>query len=73
MTLAVVDEGILQMKDYRTPDPYGYFYQKRALEVQAYDVYPFLLPELGNSSSRRRRRRPRAAAPRPCPSAACSW
>ena len=39
------------MKDYRPPDPYGYFYQKRALEVQAYDVYPFLLPELGTSST----------------------
>ena len=51
VTLAVVDEGILQLKDYRTPDPHGYFYQKRALEVQAYDVYPFLLPELGTSSS----------------------
>ncbi|MCR5887181.1 MG2 domain-containing protein [Hymenobacter sp. J193] len=51
VTLAMVDEGILQMKDYQTPDPYGYFYQKRALEVQAYDVYPFLLPELGSSST----------------------
>ncbi|ALD21622.1 alpha-2-macroglobulin family protein [Hymenobacter sp. DG25A] len=51
VTLAVVDEGILQMKDYRTPDPHGYFYQKRTLEVQAYDVYPFLLPELGTSST----------------------
>lgn len=51
VTLAVVDEGILQRKDYRTPDPYGYFYQKRALEVGAFDIYPFLLPELGTSSS----------------------
>ncbi|MBO0357496.1 alpha-2-macroglobulin [Hymenobacter sp. BT186] len=51
VTLAIVHEGILQLKDYRTPDPYGYFYQKRALEVSAYDVYPFLLPELGTSSS----------------------
>ncbi|MCC3158145.1 alpha-2-macroglobulin family protein [Hymenobacter sp. 15J16-1T3B] len=51
VTLAVVDEGILQMKNYRTPDPFGYFYQKRALEVSAHDVYPFLLPELGTSSS----------------------
>ena len=51
VTFAIVDEGILQMKDYRTPDPYGYFYQKRALEVQAFDVYPFLLPELGTSST----------------------
>ncbi|MBF9236878.1 alpha-2-macroglobulin family protein [Hymenobacter sp. BT683] len=51
VTLAVVDEGILQIKNYRTPDPYGYFYQKRALEVSAFDMYPFLLPELGTSSS----------------------
>ncbi|UYZ57552.1 alpha-2-macroglobulin family protein [Hymenobacter latericus] len=51
VTLAVVDEGILQMKNYRTPDPFGYFYQKRALEVSAHDVYPFLLPELGTSST----------------------
>jgi uncharacterized protein YfaS (alpha-2-macroglobulin family) len=51
VTLAIVDEGILQRKDYHTPDPYGYFYQKRALEVSAFDIYPFLLPELGTSSS----------------------
>ncbi|GAA4026981.1 alpha-2-macroglobulin family protein [Hymenobacter glaciei] len=51
LTLAVVDEGILQLKNYQTPDPHAYFYQKRALEVSAYDVYPFLLPELGTSSS----------------------
>ncbi|MBJ6108419.1 alpha-2-macroglobulin family protein [Hymenobacter sp. BT523] len=51
VTLAVVDEGILQLKNYRTPDPHAYFYQKRALEVSAFDVYPFLLPELGTSSS----------------------
>jgi len=51
VTLAVVDEGILQRKATRTPDPYGYFYQKRALEVSAFDIYPFLLPELGTSSS----------------------
>lgn len=52
VTLAVVDEGILQLKDYQTPDPYDFFYQKRALEVNAYDLYPFLFPELtGRRSS----------------------
>ena len=51
VTLAVVDEGILQIKNYQSPDPYAYFYQKRALEVGTFDVYPFLLPELGSSSS----------------------
>ena len=26
VTLAAVDEGICQVKNYQTPDPYGYFY-----------------------------------------------
>ncbi|MFB9862806.1 alpha-2-macroglobulin family protein [Rufibacter immobilis] len=51
VTLAVVDEGILQLKDYQTPDPHAFFYQKRALEVQAFDLYPFLFPELSGSRS----------------------
>ncbi|HRU59921.1 MAG TPA: alpha-2-macroglobulin family protein, partial [Bacteroidia bacterium] len=29
-----------------TPDPHGFSYQKKALGVNAYDVYPFLLPDL---------------------------
>ncbi|MBC7920824.1 MAG: alpha-2-macroglobulin family protein, partial [Ferruginibacter sp.] len=45
VTLAVVDEGILQLKDFATPDPHQFFFQKRALEVNSYDVYPLLLPE----------------------------
>ena len=28
LTLAAVDEGICQVKNYKTPDPYGYFYAK---------------------------------------------
>ncbi|NDK54321.1 alpha-2-macroglobulin family protein [Pontibacter fetidus] len=51
VTLAVVDEGILQLKDYKTPDPHSYFYQKRALETEMYDLYPYLFPEFGNRSS----------------------
>jgi len=46
MTIAVVDEGIMQLKNTPSPDPYGYFYQKQALEVSSYDVYPYLLPDL---------------------------
>lgn len=51
VTLAAVDEGILQIKDYRTPDPYATMYAKRALQVQPYDLYKFLLPEIVRSSS----------------------
>lgn len=50
VTIAVVDEGILQLKNFKTPDPHGFFYQKRALEVSSYDLYPFLLPELSIAS-----------------------
>ncbi len=46
VTVAVVDEGILQLKNYRTPDPHGFFYQKRALEVTSHDLYALLFPEL---------------------------
>jgi alpha-2-macroglobulin len=51
MTIAVVDEGILQLKNFATPDPHGYFYAKRALEVSSFDVYPYLFPELLRRSS----------------------
>jgi uncharacterized protein YfaS (alpha-2-macroglobulin family) len=51
VTVAVIDEGILQIKNYQTPNIYGYFYQKRALSVKSYDVYPRLFPELKASAS----------------------
>ncbi len=46
VTIAVVDEGILQIKNYQSPDPYEFFFQKRALQVNSYDIYPRLYPEL---------------------------
>lgn len=46
VTVAVVDEGILQLKNFKTPDPHGFFFQKRALDVEAYDGYALLYPEL---------------------------
>jgi uncharacterized protein YfaS (alpha-2-macroglobulin family) len=46
VTLAAVDNGVLQVTDFKTPDPYNYYYQKKALEVAAYDMYPLLFPEM---------------------------
>lgn len=46
VTLAAVDNGILQVTDFKTPDPYGYYYQRRALQVTSYDMYPLLFPEM---------------------------
>ena len=38
-TLAIVDEGILGLTNYRTPDPYGYFNSKQSLMVRTWDNY----------------------------------
>ncbi|TAD94763.1 MAG: alpha-2-macroglobulin family protein [Bacteroidetes bacterium] len=46
MTVSVVDEGILSIRNSPNPEPYDFFFQKRALEVNAYDLYPRLFPEL---------------------------
>ena len=40
-----VDEGILQVARYKLPDPLGYFFQKRALQVKTYQMLDLLLPE----------------------------
>ncbi|WP_052272735.1 alpha-2-macroglobulin family protein [Flavihumibacter solisilvae] len=46
VTLAAVDNGVLQVTDFETPDPYKYFYGRRALDVNSFDLYPLLFPEL---------------------------
>lgn len=51
ITIAAVDEGILQIKNYKTPDPYAFMNAKRALEVASYDLYKLLLPEIISTSS----------------------
>lgn len=51
VTLAAVDEGILQITDYETPNPYETMYARRALQVGAHDLYKFLLPEIVRGSS----------------------
>lgn len=45
ITLAAVDNGVLQITNFQTPSPYEHFYQKRALQVSAYDLYPLLFAE----------------------------
>lgn len=45
LVLFAVDEGILQVAGYTTPDPLGYFFQKRALEVSTSQILDLILPE----------------------------
>jgi uncharacterized protein YfaS (alpha-2-macroglobulin family) len=51
VTVAAVDEGILQVKNYKSPDPYAYMYAKQPLKVSSYDLYKLLLPEIVSESS----------------------
>jgi alpha-2-macroglobulin len=50
VTIAAVDEGILQLIAQRTPDPFSHFYQKRALKMRSYDTYALLMPEVEGES-----------------------
>ncbi len=51
LTLAAVDEGICQLTDFETPDPMGFFYGKRSLGLETYDLYGMLLPEIEGITS----------------------
>ncbi|WP_243312266.1 alpha-2-macroglobulin family protein [Fundidesulfovibrio agrisoli] len=46
VTLAAVDEGILQLIAQKTPDPWGELYAKRSLGVTSFDTWMMLLPEV---------------------------
>jgi len=45
IVIFAVDEGILQVAGFRTPDPLGFFFQKRALEVRTSQILDLILPE----------------------------
>jgi hypothetical protein len=40
-----VDEGILQVANYKTPDPLSHFFRKRALEVKTAQILDLIMPE----------------------------
>ncbi|MGH6940403.1 MG2 domain-containing protein [Hypericibacter sp.] len=43
VTLAAVDEGVLELTDFKTPDPVDYFFGKRRLGVDIRDLYGRLI------------------------------
>ncbi|MDC1106820.1 Ig-like domain-containing protein [Prolixibacteraceae bacterium] len=42
-TLAIVDEGLLGITNFRTPAPWTYFYREEALRVSTWDMYDDIL------------------------------
>ena len=46
--IAAVDEGILALTDFETPNPHSYFYRQRGLKTRAFDLYSGILPEIAD-------------------------
>jgi uncharacterized protein YfaS (alpha-2-macroglobulin family) len=71
VALAAVDEGILRLTNYPTPNPLAAFEATRALAVETADIYSLLMPEVarpdtpsatgGDASAGRRHSSPVAA------------
>lgn len=38
-TLAIVDEGLLNLTNFKTPDPWNYFYSREALGIKTWDMF----------------------------------
>lgn len=51
-TLAVVDDGLLDLTNFKTPDPHGTFYAREALGVKTFDLYDLVLGAFGGDLSR---------------------
>lgn len=46
-TIAMVDEGLLDLTRYKTPDPWDNFYAREALGVRTWDMYDLVLGAYG--------------------------
>ncbi|MEG2277893.1 MAG: alpha-2-macroglobulin family protein [Odoribacter sp.] len=46
-TIAIVDEGLLSLTSFRTPDPFQTFYAREALGVKTWDFYDYIYGAYG--------------------------
>jgi alpha-2-macroglobulin len=51
-TLAIVDEGLLDLTRFKTPDPWSHFYAREALGVSTYDMYDEVIGALSTKPDR---------------------
>jgi uncharacterized protein YfaS (alpha-2-macroglobulin family) len=51
-TLAVVDEGLLDLTGFRTPDPWKWFFVKHSLGVRTWDLYDIVFGAFGGKLGR---------------------
>ena len=50
LTVAAVDEGILQLTNFQTPDAHGFFFRQRGLDTDTLDLYSAVLPEVESAT-----------------------
>ncbi|SFD24382.1 hypothetical protein SAMN05518672_1011229 [Chitinophaga sp. CF118] len=51
-TIALVDEGLLDLTRFKTPDPHGSFYAREALGVKTWDLFDFVIGAYGGDMER---------------------
>jgi len=51
-TVAVVDEGLLDITNFTTPQPHTYFYAREALGVKTWDLYDYVIGAYGGELER---------------------
>lgn len=51
-TIAIVDEGLLDLTRFKTPDPWENFYAKEALGVSTWDLFDFVIGSFGGKIER---------------------
>jgi uncharacterized protein YfaS (alpha-2-macroglobulin family) len=51
-TLAMVDDGLLDLTQFKTPNPWDNFYAREALGVKTWDIYDHVLGAYGGSLDR---------------------
>lgn len=42
-TLAIVDDGLLDLTNFKTPDPWAEFYAREALGIRTWDIYDYVI------------------------------
>ena len=51
-SIAVVDEGLLDLTNFKTPDPHKYFYAREALGVKSFDLFDYVIGAWGGDLER---------------------
>ncbi|TWR31036.1 hypothetical protein FPZ43_00695 [Mucilaginibacter pallidiroseus] len=51
-TIAIVDEGLLDITNYKTPDPHDAFYAREALGVKTWDLFDYVIGAFGSGLER---------------------